>query len=235
MIFEKLKITILDFSKIRFFQISKMYPKFFEIWNAVTFSLLDRFWKFWMFQKALDLYFPTGVPIFRIPSGKPPARLPTRCRWDWVLRDVRWVWIRFRRILSLNQPESSQNPSNISKIKNIHSLRIEILFSTYLLRRMRCRTTRLWFRWLCTKSLATLTSLPEIWYRIYPDVSELIPGLFWCPGEAMVISRGSSSESLSTSARDVRNFASWSHSYIFDITDILVWFFESCIFSLVNP
>ena len=55
----------------------------------------------------------------RVPSGKPLARLQTRSRWDWVLRDVRWVWIRFRRILSLSAPKSTRISSKIVRyLKN---------------------------------------------------------------------------------------------------------------------
>ena len=134
--FENSKILILDFSKI-----SKSYPKFVQLWNAVTFSLLDRFWKFWMFQKALDLYFPTAVSIFRIPSGQPLARYQPGAGevgcdetsagfgsdfegfWAWVLR---------------NQPEALQRSWDISKMKGILILRISKVFDMYLLSGFRC-------------------------------------------------------------------------------------------------
>ena len=59
------------------------------------------------------------------------------------------------------QRESSHITSDISKMKDIHFKKIGYVFSTYLLQRMRCGTSRMRHRRMCTKSLATLTSLPQ--------------------------------------------------------------------------
>ena len=93
------------------------------------------------------------------PSGQPLAKCQTRCRWAWVLRDVLWVWIRFRRILVFCRWESLQKSPDISKIKNIVIRRFQYVFVMCLLRGTRYTSTRLRLGGLCTKSYPTLTSL----------------------------------------------------------------------------
>ena len=145
--FRKMWLHIFENPKIlNFKKVSEIYPtlkccNFFAIGSIL---------------KILDVPERSGSVLshycvcFPDPSGQPQARSPIRCRWVWVLRDLRRVWIRFPRILSLKWPESSHITSDISKMKDIHFKRFQYVFSTCLLRRMRYRTTRLRYRWLCT-------------------------------------------------------------------------------------
>ena len=113
MIFEKSKIRILDFSKIRKFWNFKFV---FEIWPTLkccNFFAIESILKIWDVSESSGSLLSHCCISPRVPSGKPLARLQTRSRWDWVMRDVRWVWIRFRRILSLSAPKSTRISSKI--------------------------------------------------------------------------------------------------------------------------
>ena len=111
--FRKIEILILDFSKIRSFWNFKNISKICPTLKCCNFFAIGSI------LKILDVSESSGSLLShccispRVPSGKPLARLQTRSRWDWVLRDVRWVWIRFRRILSLSAPKSTRISSNI--------------------------------------------------------------------------------------------------------------------------
>ena len=117
-----------DFQNFKMWDFSKMYPKCCQLWYHLTFSLLNRFWIFLMFQKALDLYFHTIVLIFREGSTNVPQTFGSVFRrfWCFVLgfsKIGRSGHAEIIRYLENSQNLPDQNLTSVRYMSEVEALK----------------------------------------------------------------------------------------------------------------